>query len=126
MDFIKENIGLIIFVIITLPFVYFCIISCIKARKEHKELLQELEEPYVEPQIFEYKAVVVEKYFDRKNLGGVKMPETKECCCVVFQTQDGKLWDAQVSLEEFAQLKENQSVTIGVADNKYCGFCIDE
>lgn len=126
MDFIKENLGLIIFAVVMLSLVYCIVIGGIKARKEHKELLQELEEPYAEPQIFEYKAVVVEKYFERKNLGGIKLPKTQECCCAVFKTQDGKLWEAQVSLEEFSQLNENQSVIIGVADNKYCGFCIDE
>ncbi len=126
MEFIKENIGLIIIAVFGLLFVYLFIKACIKAREDHKNLLQELEEPYAEPQIFEYKATVIEKYFARKNLGGVKMPQTKECCYVVFKTQDGKLWDQEVSLEEFSQLQENQSVIIGVADGKYCGFSIEE
>ncbi len=100
--------------------------ACIKGREERKQLLEELEQPYVEPKIFEYKAVVVDKYFARKNLGGVKMPQTKECCYAVFKTQDGKLWDEEISLESFYELQENQSVIIGVADGKYCGFCVEE
>ncbi len=125
-NYIKWHLDILLLVCLFGVIIYWLIIACIKARKDQKELLQELEEPYVEPRIFEYKAIVVEKYFTRKNLGGVKMPKTKECCCAVFKTQDGKLWDEEVSLEEFSQLQENQSVIIGVADGRYCGFCLDE
>lgn len=125
-DNFGEGVSVTFLVALFSTLIYVIIKASIKERKDRKQLLEELEQPYVEPQVFEYKAIVVEKYFTRKNLGGIKMPETKECCCVVFKTQDGKLWDQEVSLEEFAQLQENQPVVIGVSDGKYCGFYIEE
>ncbi len=126
MEFIKENIGLILFVLFMLALVWLFVRACKKDSTDKKRLLEELEQPYVEPQSFEYKAIVVEKYIERKNFGSARMPNTKECCYVVFKTQDSKLWEYEASIEEYTQLQEDEAVIIAVADGKVIGFYIDE
>lgn len=125
MEIITDNIGIIILGVVLVALVCFFVKAAKKEREYRCRLLQELEQPYVEPQFFEYKSTVVEKYYKRKNVGGVKIPNTQECCCAVFKTQDGRLWEGEVSLEEFSQLQENQSVVIAVQDDKFYGFYIE-
>ncbi len=94
-------------------------------RKKNQKMLEEMEQPYVEQPLFECKAVIVEKFCQRENKGGVKIPDTQECCYIVVKTIDGRLHKCSVTLEEYCSVKENQEVTVALEGEKVFGINFD-
>ncbi len=124
-DDIGDKISLILIATLVLVLIRVFIKACIKERKDRKQLLEELEQPYVEQPLFECKAVIVEKFCQRENKGGVKIPDTQECCYVVVKTIDGRLHKCGVTLEEYCNAKENQEVTVALEGDKVFGINFD-
>ena len=99
--------------------------SFIDAHKQRIEYEKESEQPYFEPQLFEYKATVVEKYCQVENFG-IKMPEHRNAFYITFQTYDGRILKYGVLEDDYLQIEENQSGTLAVVNNQFYGFCPDE
>ena len=126
MEFITENIDFLFIVVVLLVILYLFIKACIESHKEHKKLIQELEEPYVEPQIFDYKATVIEKRCGVENHGSVKMPQTHSAYYITFKTYDGRVLKFNVLEEDYFKIEENQTGTLAIVNDNFYGFCPDE
>ncbi len=124
-DIIKEHLSELLLVALFGVLIYFFIKACIAERKKNKQMLEEMEQPLVETPLFECKATVVEKFFQRENKGGIKTPDTQECCYVVVKTFDGKLHKCSVTLEEYCNTQENQEVTVALEGDKIFGINFD-
>ncbi len=96
----------------------------INEHKRKKELLDELEQPYFEPQLFEYKVTVAAKYCEVKSVG-INFPETKKEFYVIFSAADGREYKYKLSEEEYLQIQENASGTLAVVNDNFYGFCPD-
>ena len=97
--------------------------SLIDEHKRKKQLLEELEQPYCDPQLFEYKATVIEKYCQVENHGSVKMPQTRSAYYLTFKTYDGRILKYNVLEADYLQIEENQTGTLAVVNDKFYGFC---
>lgn len=100
--------------------------ACIKSRKEHQQLLEEMEQPYVDPQIFEYKATVIEKCCCVENHGSAKMPISCKAYYLTFKTYDGRILKYNVLEQDYFEIEENQTGTLAVVNEGFYGFCPDE
>ncbi len=121
----KSLIGIIIVALLLILLLIRIIKRFIDDNKRNKELLSELEQPYFEPQLFEYKVTVSQKYCEVKNYG-VRFPETKKEFYVVFSASDGREYKYTVSEEEYLQIEENTTGTLAVVNQNFYGFCPDE
>lgn len=99
--------------------------AILEHRKKNKKMLEEMEQPLVEIPLFECKATVVEKFVQRENKGGIKIPDTQECCYVAVKTIDGRIHKCSVTLEEYFNAKENQEVTVAFENDKVFGISFD-
>lgn len=98
--------------------VWLVIWGIIDQRKKNQKMYEEMEQPLVEIPLFECKATVVEKFCQRENRGGVRIPNTQECCYIVVKTIDGRLHKCSVPLENYCNVKVNQEVTVALENNK--------
>lgn len=105
--------------------VWLVIKSFIDAHKQRIEYEKENQQPYFEPQLFEYKATVVEKYCQVENFG-IKMPEHRKAFYITFQTYDGRRLKYGVLEDDYLRIEENQSGTLALVNDQFYGFCPDE
>ena len=98
----------------------------VDAHKQKQEKELELEQPYFEPQIFEYKATVIEKYCQVEGYGSVKMPQTRNSFYLAFKTYDGRILKYNVLEQDYLQIEEGQSGTLAIVNDNFYGFCPDE
>lgn len=118
-------ISIIVVALILLLLLVWIIRLFINGHKRNKELLDELERPYFEPQLFEYKVTVAAKYCEIKTVG-IKMPETKNEFYIVFSAADGHEYRFSVTEEEYLQIEENTSGTLAIVNENFYGFCADK
>ncbi len=97
----------------------------IDQHKKNQKILEEMEQPLAETSLFECGATIVEKFCQRENKGGIKTPNTQECCYVVVKTIDGRIHKCSVTLEEYCDAKENQEVTVAFENDNVFGISFD-
>ncbi len=100
--------------------------SFIDAHKQRVEFEKESEQPYFDPQLFEYKATVIEKRCGIENHGSVKMPQTCSAYYLTFKTYDGRILKYNVLEEDYFKIEEKQTGTLAVVNDRFYGFCPDE
>lgn len=116
-DSVQEYISIGVFAAIILVIMVLFSKTIINGINRRNELLKELEQPQTQPQLFECKAVIVEKFCQRENKGSIKFPNTQECYYVVVKTPDGKLRKCSVTPEIYFTSLENQEVTVALEND---------
>ncbi len=95
------------------------------AHKQKREQHKELESPFFEPQLFEYKATVIGKYCGVEGYGSSKMPQTRSAYYLTFKTYDGRILKYNVLEQDYFKIEENQTGTLAVVNDNFYGFCPD-
>lgn len=109
-------IGIVVVVAIAIFFGLYKLIK--EGIKTRKELLEELEKPQAEPQLFECKAVIVEKFCQIENKGSVRFPNSQECYYVVIKTPDEKLRKCSITQEKYLAIKEGQELSVALENDE--------
>ena len=113
---------------IMLVFALLLVVSLVKiilqGRKSRLAALAELERPYDLPPLREINVRVLSKEWDAK-VYGVKYPEMRKEFFVTFLTSEGKSLRYPVEEDVYALLKEGQTGTIAVINERLYGFVPD-
>lgn len=115
-DAMNENeIIILVFIALLILFAYFLIRSIIKRKRKNEIILKEMEQPLLENQPTEIKAVVVSKDVEIQQKG-IKIPEHRMVFKVCLSTDDGKIKEYEVSNQDYEELVVNDYIA-GVIEN---------